>query len=221
MRTAVLFDIHGNAAALEAVLDAAERQGAEAYAIGGDLALFGPEPAAAVDRLRALAPAVFVQGNTDRYLAERRADAAVEWTLERLGDERVAWLGALPTCQHLGDHDAVVVHATPRGDEEILNDETPDEDATAMLAGVGAGTLLVGHVHLQYRRPLGRRRIVNPGSVGLPFDGDRDAAWAMLDGDAVTLHRTPYDVDAVVVAVEASDNPARAVVAGRLRDARP
>jgi predicted phosphodiesterase len=221
MRTAVLYDVHGNAAALQAVLAAAEADGAQSYAIGGDLALFGPEPAACVDRLRALPSAVFVQGNTDRYLAERRADAPVQWTLARLGDARTSWLAGLPTRQELAAHGALAVHATPRGDEEVLNRETPEAEAAAMVAGVRARTLLVGHVHVQYRRPLRELIVVNPGSVGLPFDGDRDAAWAMLVDGEIELRRTPYDVDAQVAAVEASDNPARELVARRLREARP
>src|SRR4051812_43167574 len=129
MRTAVLFDVHGNLAALQAVLAETEAAGVDGYAIGGDLALFGPEPAGCVDRLRALGErAVLVQGNTDRYLAEGRDDPAVAWTSARLGEERVAWLGGLPTRQELAAHDALVVHATPRGDEELLRPETPDDE---------------------------------------------------------------------------------------------
>jgi predicted phosphodiesterase len=221
MRTAVLYDVHGNAAALEAVLAAARADRAEAYAIGGDLALFGPEPAACVESLQALPGALFVQGNTDRYLAEGRPDAPVQWTLARLGEARTAWLAALPTRQRLAAHDALVVHATPRGDEEVLNEGTPEAEAAAMVAGVQERTLLVGHVHVQYRRTLGELTVINPGSVGLPFDGDRGAAWAMLDGDRIELRRTPYDVDAQITAVEGSDNPARELVARRLREARP
>ena len=220
MRTAVIFDVHGNLAALEAVLAEAEAAGADGYAVGGDLALFGPEPAACVDRLRALPDAVLVQGNTDRYLAERRDMDPVPWTVAALGEDRVAWLAGLPTRQELAAHDALVVHATPRGDEEVLNPDTPEAEAAAMVAGVRARTLLVGHVHLQYRRRVGDLEVVNPGSVGIPFDGDQRAAWALLDDGVLELRRTAYDVDAVIAAVEASDNPAREVVARRLREAR-
>ena len=98
MRTAVLFDVHGNLAALEAVLAEAAAAGVDGYAVGGDLALFGPEPAAFVDRLRSLPNAVFVQGNTDRYLAEGREDDPVPWSFAGLlGDQRLAWLRDLPT----------------------------------------------------------------------------------------------------------------------------
>ena len=158
MRTAVIFDVHGNLAALEAVLADAAAAGAEGYAVGGDLALFGPEPAACVDRLRALPDAVFVQGNTDRYLAERRDMDPVPWTVAALGDDRVAWLASLPTRQELAAHDALVVHATPRGDEEVLNARRPTPRPPRWSPGVTARTLLVGHVHLQYRRPGRRHR---------------------------------------------------------------
>jgi predicted phosphodiesterase len=222
VRTAVLFDVHGNLAALDAVLGETEAAEVDGYAFGGDLALFGPEPAGCVDRLRALgARAVFVQGNTDRYLAERRDDPAVEWTSARLGEVRVDWLATLPTRQELVAHDALVVHATPRGDEELLRPETPDDEVVEMLEGVESRTVLGGHVHLQFRRAVERWTWVNPGSVGLPFDGDQRAAWALLDDGEVELRRTSYDVDRVIAALAASDNPARDVISRRLRDAAP
>ena len=89
-----------------------------------------------------------------------------------------------------------------------------------MLAGVRARTSSVGHVHLQYRRPVGDVEVVNPGSVGLPFDGDRRAAWALLDEGGSSCGARPTTSTRVIAAVEASDNPAREVVARRLRRPR-
>ena len=218
-RLAVLGDVHCKARALEAVLAAAGAAGVSGGLCTGDLVLRGLDPEACVARIRELGwPAV--QGNTDRYLAERRDMDPVPWTIAALGEDRLAWLAGLPTRQELSAHDALVVHATPRGDEEVLNPDTPDAEAAAMVAGVTARTLLVGHVHLQYRRQVGEVEVVNPGSVGIPFDGDQRAAWALLDDGALELRRTAYDVEAVIAAVEASDNPAREVVARRLREAR-
>lgn len=221
MRTAVLFDVHGNLAALDAVLAEVDAEGVDAYAVGGDLALFGPEPAACVDRLRALPGALFVQGNTDRYLGDLREEEHVQFFAGLLGEERLAWLRELPTRFELSAHDALVVHATPRGDEEQLRPETPDDAVATMLEGEAAHLIVGGHVHLQFLRPVGARVWLNPGSVGLPFDGDQRAAWAILHEGGIDLRRTAYDVDGVVAAVEASGSPVAETVARRLREAAP
>jgi putative phosphoesterase len=220
MRSAVLYDIHGNRAALDAVLADAEAEEFDRLVVGGDLALFGPDAAGCVDRLRAYGDQLIaIKGNTDRYVVERRGEAA--WWADRLGEQRLAWLDALPTQVRLAEHDALVVHATPRGDEDLLMPDTEDDAVRAMLAGVGERLVLCGHVHVQYRRACGTHEIVNPGSVGLPFDGDQRAAWAMLEEGAVSLRRTRYDVEVAIAAVEACGAPVTDVVTRRLRRAAP
>ena len=219
MRDAVLFDVHGNLAALDAVLAEAQAEGFDRLLFGGDLVLFGPEPAACVDRLRELGDQlVAIKGNTDRYVIDRQDDVA-HWA-DALGDDRLAWLGALPAQLALPEHDALLVHATPRGDEEMLMPETPASEAAAMLAGVGQRTLLCGHVHIQYRRPLAGHEVINPGSVGMSLDGDPRAAWAIASDGQVELRRLAYDVQAVADRVEREDGPFAAMVARRLRTAR-
>jgi predicted phosphodiesterase len=229
VRLAVLYDIHGNLPALEAVLSEARREGCQGVLHGGDAALFGLYPVGCVDRLRALDNARHVRGNADRYVADEtmptHADwqpATLGWYRERLGPERLAWLGQNPQQVDLRpDHDALAVHATPRSDEEVLRPDTPDEEAAEMLAGVTAGLLLYGHIHVQHRRQLGGLTIVNPGSVGLPFDGDWRSAWAILDGDEVELRRTEYDRDSVIVGLRECDMPVAETTIRRLREARP
>jgi putative phosphoesterase len=219
-RTLVLADVHGNLAGLEAVLRAAAAEGYDDAVCLGDLALFGPEPAACIDRLRGLGETLrLVQGNTDRYLATGVDDDEVRFCAERIGAERVAFLGGLPTSQRIESVDALCVHASPRSDEERLQ---ADDAATydAALDGVAARRLLHGHTHVQYRHVHGGIEIVNPGSVGLPFDGDTRAAWAFATADGIDLRRTEYDHEAVARAVEASGSPSRAMIAGRLRTAR-
>lgn len=222
MRDAVLFDIHGNLDALEAVLRAADAEACDRLLIGGDLAYMGPDPEAVVDRLRGEGDRVIaIRGNTDRMIAGADDDVAV-WAADRLGSDRVDYLGGLPAQRHLPDHDALLVHATPRSDEERLLPETPDALAAAMIAGTDARTLLCGHVHLQYRRVVGEVEVVNPGSVGIPFDGDPRAAWAVIEDGAVQLRRTDYDQAGVLDRLGAlTSHPARAIAERRLRDARP
>jgi predicted phosphodiesterase len=219
MRSAVLYDIHGNLAALEAVLAEAEALGCERLVVGGDLALFGPDAAGCIDRLRGFGPRLIaIRGNTDRYILAGDGDHG-HWAAQ-LGRERLEWLGELPASLALDGDDALVVHATPRGDEELLLPDTPSDQAAAMLSGVAQRTLLCGHVHIQYRRPIGRHEVVNPGSVGMPLDGDRRAAWATIEHGQLALRRTGYDVAAVIEAVVAGNGPFAEMVAGRLRRAR-
>ena len=219
MRDAVLFDVHGNLAALDAVLAEALAEGFDRLLFGGDLVLFGPEPAACVDRLRGLGDRlVAIKGNTDRYVIDRQDD--VDRWADALGDDRLAWLDTLPAQLAVPEQDALLVHATPRGDEEMLMPETPASEAAAMLAGVDKHTLLCGHVHIQYRRPVAEREVINPGSVGMPLDGDPRAAWAIVTDGRVELRRTAYDVEAVADRVEQEDGPFADMVARRLRTAR-
>jgi predicted phosphodiesterase len=220
VRTAVLFDIHGNRAALEAVLDEAEREGVDRLAFGGDLCLFGTDAPGCVDALRGYGDRLdAIAGNADRYVIERRDGAT--WWADQLGEQRLGWLAALPAQLTLDGHDALLVHATPRGDEDMLTPDTGDAELAAMLAGVTQQTILCGHVHIQYRRATaGGHEVTNPGSVGLPFDGDRRAAWAIAEDGRIELRRTAYDSDAVVAAVEALNAPYAAEVARRLRSAR-
>jgi predicted phosphodiesterase len=226
VKTAVIFDVHGNLAALDAVLAAAASVGCEQLVCGGDVCLFGPHPAECADRLREQPGARFVQGNTDRYLWHRQtpdslADdlAVIDWYREAIGPERLAWLGSMARELVLTRDDAIVVHASPRSDEDVIFPDTPVLDVATALGGVHEHTVLAGHTHVQYRRSIEPWEIVNPGSVGLPFDEDPDAAWATLEDGVVTLHRVPYDRDATITALEASDMPARELIAGRLRRA--
>jgi predicted phosphodiesterase len=219
VRDAVLFDVHGNLAALDAVLAEALAEGFDRLLFGGDLVLFGPEPAACVDRLRGLGDRLAaIKGNTDRYVIDRQED--VDRWADALGDDRLAWLDTLPAQLAVPEQDALLVHATPRGDEEMLMPETPASEAAAMLAGVDQHTLLCGHVHIQYRRPVAGHDVINPGSVGMPLDGDPRAAWAIVSDGQVELRRTPYDVEAVADRVEREDGPFADMVARRLRTAR-
>jgi len=218
VRTALLYDVHGNLAALEAVLAAAEADGFDRLVAGGDYALNGPDPAACVDRLRGYGDRLAaVQGNTDRWIAEGRDDDGVRWTAAALGRERVAWLAGLRTSVELPDADAVVVHATPRSDEEQLRPETPDDDVRAMLEGVPWRLVFGGHTHIQFRREVDGRTFVNPGSVGFPDDGEQTAAWAVLEGRDVTLRRTAYPLEDTIERLRVSGSPATERSVQRLR----
>ena len=221
MRDAVLFDIHGNIDALDAVLADVAEAGCEGLLLGGDYAYMGPAPDDCVDRLREHpGRVVAIRGNTDRMIANGD-DAIAEWAADRLGDERVSWLGGLQPARVLPEHDAVIVHAVPGDDEWRLTPDTSDELAEARTADVGHATMLCGHVHLQYSRKVGEVEVVNPGSVGFPFDGDQRAAWAIIEDGQITLQRTAYDVERAMARLAGlASHPERALAERRLRSAR-
>jgi putative phosphoesterase len=206
VRVAALYDVHGNLPALEAVLAEVEREQVDAIVLGGDC-IHGPQPLETLQRLQALGErAVWIRGNTDRLIAEEAGgDTLHAWAADRLGPERVAYLEALPPMHELdvdGLGTVLFCHATPRSDEEIVTPLTPDERLAAILEGVAADVVVAGHTHMQEDRTVRGIRWVNAGSVGLPYEDDIKAFWALLGPD-VELRRTAFDVDAAIRAFEA------------------
>jgi diadenosine tetraphosphatase ApaH/serine/threonine PP2A family protein phosphatase len=198
---ALLYDVHGNLPALEAVLDDCP---AERFLLGGDYACFGAWPQETVDRLREL-DAEWIRGNVDRWLVDD-SDAPeamrpmVARAREALQEEQARWLASLPEST---ERDGVMYcHASPRSDMVSFAAEPGEEDA-AMLEGVEAERVVFGHTHVQFEREGPRGiSLVNPGSVGIPLDGDRRAAYALLhDHGGVDLRRVEYDWRASAQAV--------------------
>ena len=175
MRGAALYDIHGNLPALKAVLEEVE---ADLVVVGGDLAP-GPQVAECFERLEALeVPVRWVLGNGDREELDAEQLARFEATVE---------LGPVLFC-----------HGSPRSDEEMITQITPPERLRPMLEGVGADVVVCGHTHHQFELELDGRRVINAGSVGLPYQGDAAAFWLLLDGDDAHMQRTAYDAAAAV-----------------------
>ena len=188
MRIAALYDIHGNLPALEAVLAELEREGISQVVCGGDL-LSEPFAAECLDRLRGFGGEVaFVQGNADLEDSSGLADEAARWPLTVEFD--VEGLGRVLFC-----------HASPRDNEEILTRISPEERVADALAGVEAGVVVGGHTHVQFDREVAGRRLVNAGSVGLPYEGKQGAFWVLLGPD-VEFRRTEYDLEEMVAALE-------------------
>ena len=201
---AVLYDVHGNLGALDAVLEDARAAGAREWVLGGDYALFGAWPAETVARLRELDGAVWIRGNVDRWAggdapADSAQQAAVADTRAALGDATADELGALPTEAEVAG--ARFVHASPVSDMRSFGPEPTDEEEE-LLAGTIHARLVFGHTHVQFRRPaaIGDVELVNPGSVGVPLDGDRRAAYALIDPGSreLELRRVEYDTDATI-----------------------
>jgi putative phosphoesterase len=212
VRVAALSDIHGNLPALEAVLADVEREGIDAIVVAGD-SYSGPWPAEVVDLLAAVGP-VIVRGNADRLDAIRGFDDALgAWNEERLGSSRLAAVAQWPLTAELeitGLGSVLVCHSTPRDDEPIYTRITPDDELVGLLGPIHQDVLVCGHTHMQYDRALSTGvRVVNPGSVGMPYEGRRGAFWAVLGPD-VEFRHSDYDVEAAVAAVELMAAPVRA-----------
>jgi predicted phosphodiesterase len=202
---AILYDIHGNIDALDAVLGDARAAGADHYLLGGDYALPSPAALETIERLRSLTPATWVRGNTERWLREPpldRPEISEEFQrlTSRLPDDLVEWLYNLAP---QAESDSILyVHGSPRSDVESFA-PNPEEGEERMLDGIRDRTVVFGHSHQQFRRPgPDGTDLVNPGSVGMPLDGDPRAAWAIWDGD-FELRRTEYDVERAAAAYRA------------------
>jgi predicted phosphodiesterase len=192
---ALLYDVHGNLPALEAVVADARSQGADHWILGGDYVLFGPEPEATLALLRELSPATWLRGNGERWTADPDAAPdnpvvpdAIAACRAALGEALVAELAALP--EHAVREQTRYVHASPVSDVRSFSPQ-PDDDEAELLAGVEEPRLVFGHTHLPFRRisTTGGIELVNPGSVGLPFDGDTRAAYALVHPDRSVEHR--------------------------------
>jgi len=195
---AVLYDVHGNLPALEAVLDDARAAGADRFVLGGDYCVWGPWPRETLERLQALPEASWIRGNSDRALLGEDdlygPDGAYTFTRDLLSREQMEWL---PERVAFGGE--LFCHASPLSDEETFGREPGPADER-LLAGEHRRLIVFGHSHLQVRRPGPAETVlVNPGSVGLPLDGDRRAAWALRSPDGgIELRRTAYDSAPVI-----------------------
>jgi diadenosine tetraphosphatase ApaH/serine/threonine PP2A family protein phosphatase len=195
---AVLYDIHGNLVALEEVLKDAEAAGADGYLLGGDFASWSPWPSETIERLRGLPNTTWIRGNGERWLREPPLDRPeVMESLEQqdsgLGTDE-GWLYSLQGAKELDG--VLYVHGSPLSDVESFPPEAGDGDER-MLNGVRDRTVVFGHSHLQFRRhgPNGTT-LINPGSAGMPLDGDVRAAYALRHDDGeFEFRRVEYDVE--------------------------
>jgi putative phosphoesterase len=204
LRTAALYDVHGNVPALEAVLAEVEQEKVDEIVFGGDLFL-GPQPAETAALVRSIG-AQFVRGNCDRE--------PDEWTRSKLDDETIGWSQSWPLTVELDD--VLYCHAAPNDDlRPILTDASPPERFAEALEGIEARLVVAGHTHMQFSRG----RWVNAGSVGMPYQDDVAAFWALVS-DEVEFRRTPFDVDRAAAEFLASGWPsAESFVAENLREA--
>jgi putative phosphoesterase len=219
-RVAALCDIHGNLPALRAVLDVVAREGVDTLVIGGDAAA-GPLPVETIERLAALGGrARFVRGNADREIVEaydRRssgpgdglAERSAAFAAARISPSQRDFLDRFEPTVVLevdGLGEVLFCHGSPRSDTEIITTATAPERLRRILAGVEQRVVVGGHTHRQFDRRVDGWRVVNAGSVGIPYEGRSGAYWALLGPD-VELRRTEYDLDAALEELRAGGVP--------------
>ncbi len=208
MRVAALYDVHGNAPALAAVLEEVEREAPDLVVFGGDLT-WGSLPRETLALVRTLEiPARFVRGNADRMVGIENEGRGPWMTSQHSGEDIAFLAGFEPTVSV--DVDGIgptcFCHGSPRSDEECVTAQTSAERVREFMAGVDERVVVTGHVHLRYDRDVEGVRLLSPGSVGLQYGDVPGAYWALL-GPEVEFRRTSYDVDAAVAAMRATDDP--------------
>ena len=209
-RVAALYDIHGNLPALDAVLADVESAGVDAIVVGGDVAS-GPLPAETLERLMALGPAAsFVMGNSDRQAVAAfdrgrfeeelaggdqglRMDAFAASRIDRGQRDFLSSFAPAIVFDVDGLGSVRFCHGSPRSDTENLTPFTSDSRWSNALDGVAEEVIVCGHTHRQFDLLVGGRRVVNAGSVGLPYEGRTGAYWALL-GPGVELRRSDYEL---------------------------
>ena len=211
----MLGDVHGNAVALAVVLDEVRQERVDLVLWTGDLS-WGGEPSETLELVRSVGvPARYVRGNAERALLELRdgrGETPTEratWMVAQHTEEDLAFLESFEH-SHSVEIDALgetfFCHGSPRSDEELLTAGTPDERILAAASGIDARVLVTGHTHAQYDRRVDELRAVNPGSVGMPYEGVPGAYWTIL-GPEVEPRRTDYDLGEAIARLRASGFP--------------
>ena len=218
MRVAAIYDIHGNLPALEAVLQEI-RAKVDLVVVGGDV-LPGPMPAETLACLQDLdIPVQCIYGNGEVAVLDQMAGnepAAVpepyrpiiRWTATQLNPEHARWLSAWPktVCVEIEGLGVVLYcHATPRNENECFTRLTPEKPLLEIFQGLNAPLVVCGHTHMQFDRTIGTTRVVNAGSVGMPF-GEPGADWLLLGPD-VQLRHTPYDLSKAAARIRSTNYP--------------
>lgn len=218
-RVAALYDIHGNLPALEAVVQEVVQAGVDLIVVGGDV-VAGPMPAETLAYLLNLSiPVQFIQGNADREVAAQMAgkDAGavpeqvreiVRWVAQQLPPEQAELLASWPATLQVkisGLGEVLFCHATPRNDTEVFTRLTPEAHLLPVFEGVTVPLVICGHTHIPFDRTVGRVRVVNAGSVGMPY-GQPGAYWLLLES-AVQFRHTHYDLGQAAAWIRATDYP--------------
>jgi putative phosphoesterase len=227
VKLAIVSDVHGNLAALEALVGDLSAVKPDQVVHGGDLVLNGPHPAECLDLVRQQGW-VGIVGNTDQALwtlpdtlsenAVRIFGMMAAATTSMLGPERIAWLRELPLEWRDGDRVALV-HAVPGDTWKIVQPEAGDTEVREVYGPLGAKLAVYCHIHRPYVRRVGDFILANSGSVGMPFDGDARSSYLLIEDGQPTIRRVAYDIERHITDVERSGYPTSRWLVERARTA--
>jgi putative phosphoesterase len=243
LRLALLSDVHGNVAALEAALADVQRHAPDVIAVLGDHVLNGPRPAETVDAIRQLADAgaLVISGNTDIAVADGDYAAAfpwldevptayrvaADWAHDQLSDEQLDFLRGLPAERRIavGEELVLACHASPGSQTAGMPSDLDAATTMQYATRTDARVICCGHTHVADVRELGRKLLVNPGSCGYAFDGSPEACWALLvvapdEAPSAQLFRSAYDAQAAAEEVSQRGLPSDVYRAATIRTGR-
>ncbi|MBA9026245.1 metallophosphoesterase family protein [Peribacillus huizhouensis] len=237
MKLAFISDIHGNAAALDAVLHDIKLRNVDQVYVLGDLCYRGIEPKRALELVRALNCEV-IKGNADEWVIRGVGEGEVpnqalemmnrerDWIVSQLDEECIEYLKERPTELNLtfGDVTIHAFHATPNSLFEVVQTDDSDEVLTEKLMAKQADLYIYAHIHKPYVRCINGKYVINCGSVGLPFDGLKKASYTLIDIEAESIQvsnvRVDYDVESVIRQFKESDYPNHELLANILDNAK-
>lgn len=236
MRIAIVSDIHGNLAALEAVISDLKQMSPDLVLQGGDLVASGHRPAEVIDCIRELGWAG-VHGNTDemlwapekiaelvprapkiRPLLEVLFNSIAPATRELIGEKQIQWLRTLPA--EWRNENILPLHASPTDLWQAPMPECDETELTQTYGSCDSAVVVYGHIHRPYIRQLSEFTVANSGSVGMPYDGDTRAAYLVVEDTNITIRRVKYNVESEVKELLASDYPHAAWLAEIRRQAQ-
>ncbi len=219
MRVAAIYDIHGNLPALKAVLNEIRDERVDHIVVGGDV-LPGPMPRETLERLRNLdVPTHFIYGNGEVAVLQQMAGKepasvaqafrpVIRWNAEQLDHAHHQWLSAWPktvTLEIAGLGSVLFCHATPQNENDIFTRLTPDDRLVPLFENLHTAVVVCGHTHMQFDRKIGQTRVVNAGSVGMPF-GQPGAHWLLLGPD-IQFRHTAYDLASAATQIRSTTYP--------------
>ncbi|OEH92345.1 metallophosphoesterase family protein [Bacillus solimangrovi] len=222
MKVAALYDIHGNLPALNAVLNELKKIQPDLIVVGGDI-VSGPMPRQTLERLIQLEYQIhYIRGNCDREVVMAfdniplRSDMSAKgselthWVADQLTHSQRDFLSTLP--EHIkiyidGLGDFLFCHATPSSDEEIFTPITSQERLRNLFNNIESEIIVCGHTHIQFKKHVGSKHILNAGSVGMPFADSPGADWLLITSDGYEFKRTMYDTQAASQLIRANGGP--------------
>lgn len=238
MKTAFISDIHGNAIALESVLQDINNRGIDSIYVLGDLCFRGPEPKRSLELIRALNTQV-IKGNADEWVVRGVREGEVrqtalklmnierDWTVSQLVQSDLDYLDHLPTNIQCKVNDVVIhgFHATPDSLFEVVAPNIEDHELeTKLMKSVDANIYVYAHIHRPYIRTMNGKTIMNIGSVGLPFDGIPMSSYGIIEVDGsnvrTSIQRVAYDVERVVEMYKNVDYPNSEMMINIIRNAK-